>query len=202
MTSLWNTLCLSICPCQWIRGDPHTNVLNSFIILWAFFRPFDKMFRAITPVVAIVPVKLLPGVRVNFSWTPVLLTRMLRAVLKPHPIAEEWNLACVIRIWYNRFFKCVLLSTITEKQARYFYHEPVDHFNYSQKQSNQSFMGMLQKKSTERLSIKQRVTEFGNIDFIAKLAIICRNDQMKFSWVCCKRTQWTMFDGGRAQKVY
>ena len=148
MTSLWNTLCFSICPCQWIWGDPHTNVLNSFIILWAFLWPFDKMFRAVTPVVASVPIKLLPGVRVNFSWTPVLLTRILRAVLKPHPIAEERNLTCVVRIWYNRFSKCVLLSIITENHVR------------------------------------SLIT-----------SIICRNNQIKVSWVRCKRTQWTMNHG-------
>ena len=56
------------------------------------------MFWAVAPVGAIVPVKLLPAVRVDFGGTPVLLPGVKGAVLKPNPVAEEGNLASVVRV--------------------------------------------------------------------------------------------------------
>ena len=60
------------------------------------------MFWAVSPVGAVVPVKLFPGVGVDLGGTPVLLARMQGAVLKPHTIAEERNLASIVRILDER----------------------------------------------------------------------------------------------------
>ena len=60
------------------------------------------MFWAVAPVGAIVSVKLFPGVRIDFCRTPVLLAGMKGAILKPHPVAEEGNLASVVRILDKR----------------------------------------------------------------------------------------------------
>ena len=60
------------------------------------------MFWAVSPVGAVVPIKLLSGVGVDFGGTPVLLARMQGAVLKPNTIAEERNLASIVRILGDR----------------------------------------------------------------------------------------------------
>lgn len=60
------------------------------------------MFWAVSPVGAVLPIKLLSGARVNFGGAPVLLAGVQGAVLKPNTIAEERNLAGVVRILGDR----------------------------------------------------------------------------------------------------
>ena len=78
------------------------------------------MFRAISPVVTVIPVKLLASVRIDLSGAPILFAWVQSAVLKPDSVSEERKLAGVVHICDENIARianavqvtiCLLVST-------------------------------------------------------------------------------------------